>query len=201
MKILIVDDEPLVCRSLKLLISHEKDMEVIATANDGAEALSLCKKQVPDVVLMDIRMPSMNGVQAAREIKSTWPEINIMMLTTFQDEKNIRLALQAGASGYILKSEKFTEMARQIRLMEAGTSVLDAEVLKRLTKSQIEGIDQLTPREKDIMELVAEGLSNQEIANQLFISEGTVRNTVSIILDKLELRDRTQLAVNYWRNK
>ncbi|SCY91378.1 response regulator transcription factor [Alkaliphilus peptidifermentans] len=199
MKILIVDDDPLVCQSLQVLLSREKDMEVIETVNNGAEAIGYCQHTIPDVVLMDIRMPVMDGTQATRQIKQDWPQIRVMMLTTFQDEQSIRLAILAGAEGYLIKSTEVSGMAQQLRTLVAGTSVLDGEVLKRLMQPEKEEIQQLTPREKDIAELVVQGLSNREIAEQLFISEGTVRNNLSIILEKLQLRDRTQLAIYYWR--
>lgn len=199
LKILIVDDDPLVCQSLQVLLSREKDMEVIETVNNGAEAIGYCQHTIPDVVLMDIRMPVMDGTQATRQIKQDWPQIRVMMLTTFQDEQSIRLAILAGAEGYLIKSTEVSGMAQQLRTLVAGTSVLDGEVLKRLMQPEKEEIQQLTPREKDIAELVVQGLSNREIAEQLFISEGTVRNNLSIILEKLQLRDRTQLAIYYWR--
>jgi two-component system, NarL family, response regulator LiaR len=144
-------------------------------------------------------MPGMDGIQAVRQIKQKWPQVRIMMLTTFQDEHSIRLALLAGAEGYMLKSTQVTSMAQQLRALASGTSVVDANVLKTLMLPEKENRADLTPRENDILGLVALGCSNREIAEQLFISEGTVRNTLSIILDKLELRDRTQLAIYYWR--
>ncbi|RXZ76669.1 DNA-binding response regulator [Paenibacillaceae bacterium] len=202
MKILIVDDDPLVCQSLQLLLSREADMEVIGTAHDGAAAIARCKAQLPDIVLMDIRMPGMDGIQATRQIKQTWPEAAVMMLTTFQDELSIRQAIMAGAAGYLLKSTKVSSMAQQLRTLMSGSSVLDAAVLKKIMepeKEAKEAIAELTPRENDILELVAQGCSNREIAEQLYIGEGTVRNTLSIILDKLQVRDRTQLAIYYWK--
>ncbi|WP_096435849.1 response regulator [Alteribacter populi] len=201
MKILIVDDDPLVYQSLQVLLTREKDMEVIGTANDGALAIEKCEQAQPDAILMDIRMPGMDGIQATREIKERWPHIRIMMLTTFEDEQNIRLALLAGAEGYLLKSTQVSSMSEQLRALVSGSSVLDAEVLKKLTQPEKQGLSELTPRENDILELVAQGFSNREIAKQLFISEGTVRNTLSIILDKLQVRDRTQLAIYYWKKK
>ncbi|WP_339148503.1 MULTISPECIES: response regulator transcription factor [unclassified Sutcliffiella] len=198
MKILIVDDDDLVCKSLKVLLSRERDMEVIGTAHNGAEAITSCRGVVPHVVLMDIQMPIMDGIQATRQIKSEWPQVHIMMLTTFKDEKNIRLAILAGAEGYLIKSTEVSSMAQQLRALMAGSTVLDADVLRKLTQPvEQEGVEGLTPREKDIAGLVANGLSNREIAEQLYISEGTVRNTLSIILEKLQLRDRTQLAIHY----
>ncbi|KHF39354.1 response regulator [Halalkalibacter okhensis] len=200
MKILIVDDDPLVCQSLKVLLSRECDMEVIGTANNGAEAITSCRELVPNVLLMDIQMPVMDGIQATRQIKQQWPNIQVMMLSTFKDEKNIRLAILAGAEGYLIKSTKVSSMAQQLRALVSGSTVLDATVLKQLTQpAEREELEQLTPREKDIAALVAQGLSNREISEQLYITEGTVRNTLSIILEKLELRDRTQLAIHYWK--
>jgi NarL family two-component system response regulator LiaR len=201
MKILIVDDDSLICRSLEVLLSREADLEVIGTANDGKEALDCCERSLPDVILMDIRMPGMDGIQATREVKRRWPQIRVMMLTTFQDEQNIRLALLAGAEGYLLKSTQISDMAVQIRALGSGISVLDKDVLKRLTQAGGNKLDELTPRENEIVELVAQGCSNREIANQLFMSEGTVRNMLSVILDKLEVRDRTQLAIYYLKQK
>ncbi|GAA0372784.1 response regulator [Bacillus horti] len=200
MKILIVDDDSLICQSLKVLLSREKDMEVIGTAHNGAEAILCCQKEQPDIILMDIRMPEMDGIQATREIKQQWPQIRIMMLTTFQDEQNIRLSLLAGAEGYMLKTTQVSSMAQQLRALSSGSSILDADVLRSLTQPKKNDLAELTPREKDILELVAQGCSNKEVAEQLYISEGTVRNVLSIILDKLELRDRTQLAIYYWRS-
>ncbi|WP_130860670.1 response regulator transcription factor [Gracilibacillus phocaeensis] len=199
MKIIIVDDDEMVYESLQLLLSREQDIQVIGTANDGEQAIALCETSPPDVVLMDIQMPGIDGIQATREIKKRWPQIRVMMLTTFEDEQNIRLALLAGAEGYLLKSAQPQDMAQQLRTLVSGSSVLDADVLKQLTQPETKDLDGLTAREKDILQLVAQGCSNKEIASHLFLSEGTVRNTLSIILDKLEVRDRTQLALYYWR--
>lgn len=201
MKILIVDDDPLVCKSLQVLLSREEDMEIIGLAQNGSETIDFCKSQQPDIVLMDIQMPVMDGIQATRQIKREWPNIRVMMLTTFQDEKNIRLAILAGAEGYLIKSTEVSSMAQQLRTLVSGTTVLDSDVLKQLTHPEREGFEELTSREKDIVELIAQGLSNREIGEQLFITEGTVRNTLSVILEKLQLRDRTQLAIHYWKNK
>lgn len=200
MKILIVDDDQLVSQSLELLLSREPDIEVIGTAKDGVEAIAYCRNSVPDAILMDIRMPGMDGIQAARKIKQQWKRVRIMMLTTFKDEHSIRQALLAGAEGYLLKTTKASNMAQQLRVLCSGTSVLDPDVLQSLTHTPKVDLEELTPREKDILELIAQGFSNREIALQLFISEGTVRNTLSVILDKLQLRDRTQLAIYYWRS-
>lgn len=199
--ILIVDDDPLICQSLKLLLSRERDLTVNATANNGHEAIDCCEQMPPDLILMDIRMPDMDGIQAVREIKSRWPHIKIMMLTTFQDEDNIRAALQAGAEGYMLKSTKVSGMAEQLRALDSGSSVLDSDVLKQLMPPPKDELNDLTQREREIVELVVQGHANREIAGKLFISEGTVRNSLSIILEKLQLRDRTQLAIYYWKRQ
>ena len=199
MRILIVDDDPLVCKSLEVLLSRERDMEVMGTALNGAEAIAKCHEALPDVVLMDIQMPMMDGIQATRQIKQNWPAARVVMLTTFKDEKNIRLAIRAGAEGYLLKSQEVSAMAQQLRGLTAGTAVVACAVLQELVDPKNAAMELLTAREQEVAELVAEGLSNREIAQQLFISEGTVRNTLSVILDKLQLRDRTQLAIYYWR--
>lgn len=200
MKLLIVDDDSLVCRSLQLLLGKEEDFEVIGVASNGQEAIEFCS-QIPDVVLMDIQMPVMNGIESTKKIKEQWPTIQILMLTTFQDEKNIRLALNAGAEGYLLKSSSINNMAQQIRALKAGSTILDANVLKTIIEPDREALEGLTERETDIVDLIAQGLSNQEIAEQLFLSVGTVRNMLSVVLDKLEIRDRTQLAIYYWKRK
>ncbi|CAG9623327.1 response regulator transcription factor [Sutcliffiella rhizosphaerae] len=199
MKLLIVDDDELVCRSLQLLLGKEKDLEVVNIAANGQEALELCQNEQPDLILMDIQMPIMNGIQSTKRIKQLYPSVQIMMLTTFQDEKNIRLALNAGAEGYLLKSASIENMAQQIRALQAGSTVLHADVLKTIIEPDKEVLEGLTDRETDIVDLVAQGLSNKEIAEQLYLSVGTVRNMLSVILDKLEIRDRTQLAIYYWQ--
>lgn len=201
MKLLIVDDDSLVCQSLELLLGKEEDFEVIGVALDGQEAIHLCHKQQPDVILMDIQMPVMNGIESMKIIKQHYPFIPVVMLTTFQDERNIRSALQAGAEGYLLKSSTIEKMADHIRAIASGTTVLSPNVLKTIMVPSREGLQRLTEREADIVELVSQGLSNKEISEQLYLSLGTVRNMLTIILDKLELRDRTQLAIYYWQRK
>ncbi|MCK0471756.1 response regulator transcription factor [Halalkalibacter sp. APA_J-10(15)] len=203
MKIVIVDDDPLVCQSLKLMLELEDDFVVIGTAGNGQEAISFCKgsDENPDLILMDIRMPVMDGIESTKRIKKDFPHILIMMLTTFQDEPNIRLALQAGANGYLIKSTAEKNMTQQIRALQSGSSVFDETVVQKLVEPRADRLDMLTDRESAVAERVAQGLSNKEIAEYLFLSVGTVRNTLSVILDKLELRDRTQLAIFYLRHK
>lgn len=201
MKLLIVDDDSLVCRSLQILLGKETDIEVIGIANSGREALELCKQELPDAVLMDIQMPVMNGIACTAELKKLYPGLRIMMLTTFNDEEHIRSALKAGADGYLLKSAAIETMANQLRALVSGTAVLDRNVFKAIIEPAHNTLDGLTEREQDIVECVAQGLSNKEISEKLYLSDGTVRNMLSIILDKLELRDRTQLAIYYWKRK
>lgn len=201
MKLLIVDDDSLVCRSLQILLGKETDIEVIGIANSGREALELCKQELPDAVLMDIQMPVMNGIACTAELKKLYPGLRIMMLTTFNDEEHIRSALKAGADGYLLKSAAIETMANQLRALVSGTAVLDRNVFKAIIEPEHNTLDGLTEREQDIVECVAQGLSNKEISEKLYLSDGTVRNMLSIILDKLELRDRTQLAIYYWKRK
>jgi two-component system, NarL family, response regulator LiaR len=198
-KVLIVDDDPLVAKSLRILLSAERDVEVVGTAFDGTHALAACEKDLPDAVLMDIRMPGMDGIEATRRIHKKWPSVRVMMLTTYEDDRSVRLALQAGAGGYLLKSAPVTGMAEKLRALVSGTAVLDAEVFRRLAEPEKTPVEGLTLRETEVMELVAQGCSNKEIADRLFISEGTARNVLSTVLEKLDLRDRTQLAIYYWR--
>src|SRR5690554_1713362 len=202
-KILIVDDDPLVGESLKLLLTKKEDMTVIGILADGLSAvktmkeLQRCGENLPDVILMDIQMPGMDGIEATGLIKREFPETRVMMLTTFKDEHNIRRAILAGAEGYLIKSTEVSSMAVKIRALFTGSVVMDQAALAELTKPKVEVFSGLTPREQDIARLVGEGFSNKEIAKHLFISEGTVRNNLSVILDKLNLRDRTQLAIQY----
>lgn len=199
MNVLIVDDDPTVCNSLELLLSREADLTISGLAADGHAAIAHCEAHLVDIILMDIRMPGLDGIQATRMIKQRWPHIRIMMLTTFEDQQNIRRALLAGAEGYLLKSLPVSGMAQQIRALHAGAAILDDTVLKQLTQPITELHEDLTARETDILRLIGQGYSNREIAEYLSIREGTVRNNVSVILDKLQLRDRTQLAIYYWR--
>ncbi|TSB45331.1 response regulator [Alkalicoccobacillus porphyridii] len=201
MNILIVDDDSLVCESLELLLSRETDLQVLGTAANGVEAVTFCETHDVQIVLMDIQMPIMNGIEATKKLKSIKPELVIMMLTTFHDEQNIRLALAAGAKGYLIKSMDVTQMAHSIRSLASGSSVLDPRVIETLLSPKEKVLAELTEREQSISHLIAKGLSNKEIASQLFLSEGTVRNNLSIILGKLELRDRTQLAIYYLQSE
>lgn len=199
MKVIIIDDDPLVRDSLCRIL-RAKGMEVTATGNDGEEAPTLYERFQPDVLLMDIRMQNQSGLDAARKILSGHPEAKILLITTFRDEEYIQEAISLGCSGYILKQN----IAGIVPAIEAAFSnqlVFDLSIVEKLSAKKTRKLsEELSPREKDILRLVAEGLSNREIAGRLFLSEGTVRNYISSLLEKLGLRDRTQLAIYYYKN-
>ena len=205
MKLMIVDDDGLIRDSLKLLL-ETKDGWMIRTAPDGNAAFGLCEEEPPDIILMDIRMPVCDGVEATRRIKNAFPDVKIVMLTTYTDDGYITSAINAGAEGYLLKSTPADGIIERICAVEKGALVFDKGVRLSAKKNEADNprqavsFPELTGRENEILSLVATGLSNGEIAAKLFLSPGTVRNAVSVILEKLSLRDRTQLAVYYWRN-
>jgi len=197
-KLLIVDDDPLIRKSLEISLSREADIAVIGLANDGTEAIEICNNNLPDAVLMDINMPGMDGIAATRLIKSRYPLVKIMMLTTFDDRPNIQQALAAGADGYLIKTDKISSIAGKLRLLVEGTGVLGADVLKKLAPQENPALKTLTPRERDIARLVAQGLTNKEIAARVYLSEGTVRNNIVVIMEKLNVTNRTQLGMAYY---
>lgn len=206
MRVMIVDDDALIRDSLKILIDLEQDMEVVGTAPNAQEALELCRSCQPDIVLMDIRMPVMDGVLGTKLIKQQFSSIKVIMLTTFKDEEYIKEAIKNGASGYMLKNQSSDNILESLRAVYKGNIVLEKEVAHSLTsmlkdnkKMKHDELD-LTEREMDVLRLVGEGLSNKEISERLYLSEGTVRNYVTILLEKLNLRDRTQLAIFYVKN-
>jgi DNA-binding NarL/FixJ family response regulator len=197
---MIVDDDDLIRESLSLTLSMEEDIEIVGVAENGRIALTLCKEVQPEIILMDIRMPQVDGIGATRLIKEQFPGVKIMMLTTFDDRANIQQALAAGADGYLLKTDETELIAGKLRTLLNGSGVLDANVLKQLTRPVNPLMEKLSPRERDITRLVAQGLANKEIAAQLFLGEGTVRNKVLMIMEKLEVNNRTQLGVAYYEN-
>ena len=199
MKLIIADDDGLIRDSLKLMLELEEGWAA-RTAPDGARAFALCGEDAPDIILMDIRMPVCDGVAATRRIKQAYPQVKIVMLTTFADDGYIASAIDAGAEGYLLKSTPADGIIERIRAVEKGALVFDRGVRLSAKKTAAPVFDALTGRENEVLSLVAAGLSNGEIAGRLYLSQGTVRNAVSAILDKLQLRDRTQLAVYYWKN-
>lgn len=205
MKIVIVDDDRLVGASLKTIIEADPDIEVAAVGNSGGEAVSLFERHQPDILLMDIRMDGMTGLQAGEEILRKHSRARILFLTTFADDDYIVRALQIGAKGYLLK-QNFESIVPSLKAVEAGQNVFGEDIAAKIPAMMTKngrpdyasfGINE---RESEIIGLVAEGLGNREIAGKLFLSEGTVRNSVSVILEKLGLHTRTQLAVFYYRN-
>jgi len=203
MKILICDDQAVVRDGMELLLKLERDFDVVGTACDGAEAVELAGTKKPDLVLMDLKMPGTNGIEATRQIRAHFPEIKILVLTTYDDEQWVFDAIRAGASGYLLKDTPREEIVRAIRGTLAGKSFVDpgvaGKLLDQVASKQVQPetllTKKLTEREVDVLRLIARGLNNPEIASRLSLSEGTVRNHVSAILTKLEVADRTQAAV------
>ena len=203
-KVMLVDDEQLIRSGLKIMLETYPDIEVIHQAGNGREAFECCKIEVPDVVLMDIRMPISTGIEGTKLIKEAYPEVKIVMVTTFQDTEYIVEAMQYGASGYLLKDSSYEAIYDGIKVALSGKVVMDATVSEKLVmqpkalttieKTDISSLG-LTEREIELIRLVSQGLNNKEISEALFLSEGTVKNNISTILSKLALRDRTQLVI------
>lgn len=204
--VIIADDQPLMRDGLASLLEVQPYISILGTASDGQEALDLSAKMRPHVVLMDVRMPSMNGIEATRHIRHLYPECQILMLTTFDDDELVIQALLAGAAGYLLKTIPTDDLAQSIRAVHHGIFQLDAGLsailvgaMTNLKSIQLEEIP-LTPRQLEILILIAKGATNREIAFKLDISEGTVKNVITLILSQLNLRDRTQAAIYAYRH-
>lgn len=199
--ILLAEDQVLVRQGLKMMIETDPELKVTGEANNGKEALRLCQGNTFDIAILDIRMPEMTGLEAMGVIRKNWPETKILVLTTFNDEDYALEALKNGANGYMLKDADAEELIRSIRsCLKGGLAIEDqvaAKVLPALIQNnqEVEVDPNLTKRELDIIIGVGQGLSNKEISQQLYLSVGTVKNHISVILDKLDLRDRTQLAI------
>ncbi len=205
-KVMIADDQELIRESLKIVLNMNPDMEVPAVAENGQELMQLLKKELPDVILMDVRMPEIDGVQCTRIIKEQYPKIRIIILTTFDDDEYVYNALKFGASGYLLKGVSVPELTQAIRTVVSGGAMINPNVVTKVVKlfsemaqssvqASEEGAVELTRTERKVARQVGRGLSNREIAEKLSLSEGTVRNNLSAALSKLDLRDRTQLAI------
>jgi DNA-binding NarL/FixJ family response regulator len=206
-RVLLVDDQALFREGLETLLSVHKDIQVVGEASNGQEALEVATKVHPDVVLMDVRMPVLDGVRATRLLKEALPQCRVIVLTTFDDDEYIFDALRTGAVGYLLKDVASAQLVEAIRAAAQGQSILEpsvaAKVIAEFTSvssmvpaAQMEGlVEPLSERELEILALIAKGDSNKEIASQLFIAEGTVKNHVTHILGKLGVRDRTQAAL------
>ena len=216
MRVIIVDDDRLVAASLKTIVESDENIDVIATGNSGEEAIELFDEHKPDVLLMDIRMAGMTGLEAGEQILDKYPDARILYLTTFNDDEYIAKALSIGAKGYIIKQD-FDSIIPSLKAVYGGQSVFGNEITEKLPRILL-GADKgsedkmlsdsptglkdfgLTDQETEVVSLVAEGFSNKEIAEKLFLSEGTVRNYISNILSKLDLRDRTNLAIFYYKH-
>jgi DNA-binding NarL/FixJ family response regulator len=235
-RVLIVDDQALMREGLHTLLDLEPTVEVVGTAACGVDAVAQVAALRPDVVLMDIRMPIMDGIEATRAVKGRFPDVQVLVLTTFDDDESIFAALQAGASGYVLKDTPSEQLARDIQVVRAGEASLSPSVARKLITEVIdrgtgssqpgvdghpgtaspaghpaqrapgtgptapdrideEGRERLSDRELDVLRLAAQGLSNREIGARLYITEGTVKNHISSLLSKLQLRDRTQAVL------
>lgn len=208
MNLVIIDDDTLIVTSLKIILEADPQITVIGTGHNGEEAIQLFDTHKPDILLMDIRMTGMTGLEAGASILSDHPDAKILYLTTFLDDEYIIEALHLGAKGYLLKQD-FDSLVPALHAVYKGQNVFGNEIVGKLpellsgevsTSSPLSQFD-LTPKEISIIEEVANGLNNREIAEKLFLGEGTVRNYISTILDKLELRDRTQLAIFYYKHR
>ncbi len=205
MRVLIVDDDRLVSNSLKTILEADEEIEVVGIGNGGQEAIDLYGALKPDVLLMDIRMDGMTGIEAAKAVLKSDPCAKILFLTTFSDNDYIIEALQIGTKGYILK-QNFESIVPSVKTVFIGQRVFGDEIITKIPSMISDGSKTdfsnfgISKKEFEILSEVANGLSNKEISEKLFLSEGTVRNYISAILEKLNLRDRTQLAIFYYRN-
>jgi DNA-binding NarL/FixJ family response regulator len=200
--LLIADDQDLFRQGLATLLNLEEDLCVVGQAANGQEAWELAQQLQPDVILMDVRMPVCNGVEATQKIHQQYPWMRILMLTTFDEDDYIWQSLQAGALGYLLKSTPSEQLAIAIRSLQQGYSQLGPTIAPKvfaqinpLLAAERPGAVELSPRERDVLQLIGQGYSNREISDRLYISAGTVKNHVTQILSKLQLRDRTQAAL------
>lgn len=218
LRMAIVDDDPFIRESLKLIIDLDPEITVAGTCQNGAEALEFVRNHPVDLVLMDIRMPECDGVEGTRRIKSEFPHVAVLILTTFDDDEYIIEALQNGAGGYMLKNIPPDRIIEGIKTVHRGSMLIHPHIAKKLAgllhretetqsgarsaggKGLLEAYG-LTPAEQQVVAKISEGMSNKEIAHELFLSEGTVKNYITEILSKLSLRDRTQIAIFYLKNE
>lgn len=202
-KVLIADDQEIVCQGLKKILESDPEIQVIATANNGQQALDMIAVQRPDLVLMDLQMPLMNGVQAIRRLRVNHPGLPVLVLTTYMDDKWLFDAIRSGASGYLMKDRPRQELIDAIKGTVIGDAYIDPSVAGKLLSNVAAGPGKkaydnsfdLSEREQEILNLLAEGLSNAEISRRLWLSEGTVRNYTSTLFTKLGVSDRTQAVI------
>lgn len=206
MRVVIVDDDILVSSSLKTIIEANEGFEVLAIANNGEDAIRLYREHKPDIILMDIRMGEMSGLEAAEEILNDFEQAKVLFLTTFADDEYIITALKIGAKGYILK-QHYNSIIPALNAVYSGQNVFGEEITNKLPSVILNHTSKndyrdygILDKEFDIIKWVSKGLSNKEIAKELYLSEGTIRNYISVILEKLHLRDRTQLAIFYFNH-
>jgi DNA-binding NarL/FixJ family response regulator len=202
-RVLICDDQAIVCEGLQAILSTAPDIEVVGVANDGAQAVDVVAETQPNLVLMDLKMPVMNGVQATRLIRERYPEVRVLVLTTYDADEWVFDAIRGGASGYLLKDTPRERLIEAIRDAASGKTPVDPDIAGKLFAQVVQGAappdtsvaKDLSAREREVLGLLARGMTNAEIAQRLYLSEGTVRNYVSAILEKLDVADRTQAAV------
>lgn len=200
-KVVIADDIQILRQGLKAILEQDKEIEVCGLAADGRQAWQLVGKLRPDVVLMDMRMPEYDGSYGITKIKADFPDISVLVLTTFDDRETVDAAVRSGADGYILKEMEDDKVIQSVKAVCAGIRVFGENVFEGMRRQMTQALPKaeqakdLTSRERDIMRLVAQGMDNKAIAAELFLAEGTVRNNISRLLEKLKLKDRTQLAV------
>lgn len=202
-RVLLADDQAMVRSGLRMILEAEPDLQVVAEAGNGVEAVRLARHERPDIVLMDVRMPQMDGLEATRRLAEEVPEVRVIVLTTFDLDDYVYTALRAGAGGFLLKDAPADDLIHAIRVVAGGDALLAPSVTRRLIAEfaarpesrSPEGLDDLTERELEVLRLVARGLSNAEIAEELYVGETTVKSHVSHTLTKLGLRDRVQLVV------
>lgn len=206
-RVVVADDIRILRQGLAAILGRTGELEVAGLAADGKEAWELCRDQKPDVVLMDMRMPEYDGSWGIRRIKEDFPEIKILVLTTFDDTETVQAAVESGADGYVLKEMEDDRLIQSVKAVYAGIRVFGDRVFEEMrrqmaqAKKRPEKIEGITEREREVMRCVARGMDNKEIAAELFLAEGTVRNHISRLLEKLKLKDRTQLAVFTVKNQ
>ena len=205
-RVLIVDDQAVVCEGLRVMLNAAPDVEVLGVAHDGAQAVELVPTLKPDLVLMDLKMPGMNGIHATRAIRQHFPDVAVLVLTTYDDDEWVFDAIRAGATGYLLKDSRREDILAAIAGAVAGRAHVDPAVANKLLSYVRSGVTPntdiaatLSEREREVLRLLAHGHTNAAIAERLYLAEGTVRNYVSAILSKLNVDDRTQAAALAWR--
>ncbi len=208
MNILLIDDDKLVCSSLKIILSSDPEINIVGSGFNGEDGVELYRSLRPDVLLMDIRMEKMSGLEAGEIILSEFKDARILYLTTFLDDDYIVKALRIGAKGYMMK-QNYESILPALKAVHMGQNVYDNEIITKLPhligktpESEMELLSKsgITEKEHEIITKIADGLSNKEISELLYLSEGTIRNNISTILEKLNLRDRTQIAIYYYKN-